>query len=71
MKNLIRLIEILFAENARFFYYHVRIFELKIGDMSNMIWDARYNIIKIIAAQTKFLNISYILIVIYDVRTGP
>ena len=36
-----------------------------------MIWDALCNIIKIITAQTEFLYISCILIVIYDVRTGP
>ena len=42
MKNLIRLIENFFAENARFFEYYVRILALKIGDMGNMIWDALY-----------------------------
>ena len=36
-----------------------------------MIWDALCNIIKIITAQTEFLYISCILIVIYDVRAGP
>ena len=36
MKNLIRLIEIFFAENARFFESYLRILALKIGN--NLIW---------------------------------
>ncbi len=34
------------AENIRVFEYYVRILALKLGDKSNMIWDALYKDLK-------------------------
>ena len=47
-ENLIRLIENLFVENARFFEYYVRILELKIG----------YNLIRYMGRFVYFLYVN-------------
>jgi len=43
LEKFIKLIEIFFAENARFFEYYMCIFGVKDWRKSNMIWDALFN----------------------------